>query len=550
MKTTLLLLLTSFALTAQLPIDMERIDSIFNEWSDGKSPGASVGIYSNGKLIFSKGYGKANLDYNIDNDAHSIFRIASTSKQFTAACIVLLAEEGKLSFDDKLSRYFPDFPSYADTITIRHLLNHTSGLRDYLTVSSLKGLREDDYYTDDEIEQWLSRQEQINFTPGDEMVYSNSGYWILGQIVEKASAQNMRDYADLKLFTPLGMSHTHFHNNHNEVVPNRATGYYPSLGGYDESRTTLDMIGDGGIFTSISDLAAWDNAYYDRSILSDFFWDEMTRTGKLNNGEDIDYASGLFMSEYKGLPMISHGGAFVGYRAQYMRFPDQKIGIAVLCNRGDANPTAKARAIANIILADKFVEEKEDKKAVAKSTKPTKSAPIIPFDMLAGDYQLNPGVVITVTDETDSLKVLQQWNGEVYGLERTQSNSFQVINDADVVFEFSNVEDGQSQSCTIQQGSRSFELKRKKALDMSGIDLNAYVGSYYSQELDAHYHISLDGDDLMLQIENRKASKITIDSKEVLFGNVGQLDMIFKGAAVVGFKLDAGRAKNIGFVRE
>jgi len=185
--------------------DFSSVDAIFSEWNNETTPGCGLGIIQDGKLIYGRGYGLANLEYGIPNSKESVFRIASTSKQFTAACIILLAEQGSISLEDKLSSFFPDFPSYADTITVQHLLNHTSGIRDYLQLSYLKGIGEDDYYQDSDIMSWLINQRELNFSPGEEHLYSNSGYWLLGQIVNKVSGMNMAQYAQQKIFQPLGM---------------------------------------------------------------------------------------------------------------------------------------------------------------------------------------------------------------------------------------------------------------------------------------------------------------------------------------------------------
>ena len=318
--------------------ESQSIDSIFTEWNKTDVPGCALGIIRDGKLIYAKGYGMANMEYDIPNSASSVFRIGSTSKQFTAASIVLLAEKDKLSLDDNLKSLFPDFPEYAEKITIRHLLNHTSGIRDYLQISYLKGLGDDDYYTDGDVMNWLTNQSDLNFNPGEEFLYSNSGYWLLGQIVKKVSGKNMADFAHEEIFGPLAMNNTHFHNDHTQIVKNRASGYVPSGNdGYKISMTTLDMIGDGGIFTTINDIKKWDDSYYNSNVLSKRFWDMMTQQGILNSGEVIDYASGLDIGEYKGLKTIRHGGAFVGFRAELLRFPEQRLSIAIFANRGDAS---------------------------------------------------------------------------------------------------------------------------------------------------------------------------------------------------------------------
>lgn len=336
----------------------QAIDDIFTDWDNGDVPGCSLGIIKEGKLIYAKGYGMANMEYDIPNSASSVFRIGSTSKQFTAACIVLLAEKGNLNYDESLKSIFPDFPDYAHKITIRHLMNHTSGIRDYIQLAVLKGFGEDDFYVDDDVMRWLINQSELNFKPGEEYLYSNSGFWLLGQIVNKKAGMNMADFAREVIFEPLGMDDTHFHNDHTRIVKNRASGYLPDTDGdYRISMTTLDMIGDGGIYTTINDIKKWDDAFYDLSVLDKRFWKEMTQQGILNNGNVTDYASGLMIGDYKGLKTIRHGGAFVGFRAELLRFPEERISIAILANRGDAEPWTKAEQIADLLLTDKLTEK-------------------------------------------------------------------------------------------------------------------------------------------------------------------------------------------------
>ena len=255
MKYLLILTALLFSLFSFGQADYEKaIDEIFTKWDQADSPGCSVGIFKDNEIMFSKSYGFANIEYDIPNSASRVFRIASTSKQFTAACIVLLVQQGKISLDDNLKSIFPAFPFYAEEITIKHMLNHTSGIRDYLQLSYLSGLDDDDFYEDADVMKWLVNQSDLNFAPGEDYLYSNSGYWLLGQIVNEVSGMNMAAFAKQEIFEPLGMKNTHFHNDNNRIVKNRASGYAPLGDGRHElSMTKLEMIGDGGVLTSIDD---------------------------------------------------------------------------------------------------------------------------------------------------------------------------------------------------------------------------------------------------------------------------------------------------------
>lgn len=527
------------------------IDNVFAEWNTPNTPGASLGIIKDGVLIYAKGYGLANMEYDIPNSPSSVFRIGSTSKQFTAACIVLLAEQGKLDLDNSLNQYFPNFPEYAKRITVRHLLNHTSGIRDYLMIASLKGYSDDTFYEDNDIMKWLVRQTDLNFEPGEEFLYSNSGYWLLSQIVEEVTTINMAEFAEKEIFNPLGMTNTHFHNDHTQIVKNRASGYLPNSDeSYQISMTTLGMIGDGGIFTTINDIKKWDDAYYNSEVLNKSFWGVMTEQGILNNGEKIDYASGLFISEYKGLKTISHGGAFVGFRAEIVRFPEQHLSIAVFANRGDANPTKKAYEVADILLTGQFKEiQKSDTKAEAKLA-PTKPKVEFSLEQMAGSYEIQPGVVIKMTVKNDTLSALQEWNSATYNIVKSTGNTFEISGQDGISFTFSNLQGDETQQLIINQNGSETVTKRKEESEAINVNLEDYLGTFYSEELDVTYRLSQEGEDLMMKIGSNDPIKLNVTVSDQFASELGQVTFERKDDAVSGFNLDAGRVKNLKFYKK
>jgi CubicO group peptidase (beta-lactamase class C family) len=332
-----------------------RVDSVFASYNDTGSPGCAVGVIQDGEFVFTRGYGMANLEHGVPLAPTSVFRIGSTSKQFTAASVVLLALEGKLSLEDDIRRFLPELPVYGMPVTIRHLLNHTSGIRDYLGLMFLAGKRDDDFYTEEEALRMIGRQQRLNFTPGDEFLYSNSGYFLLSQIVARASGKTLREYAAEKIFGPLGMSHTHFHDDHSEVVHDRASGYAPTDDGdYRISMTKLEMVGDGGVFTSVEDLRHWDANFYNPRIGGRPLVEELHERAVLNSGDTLGYALGLSHGVYRGLPTVRHGGAFVGFRAEMLRFPTEHFTVICLCNSSATSPPRLANRVADIYLEDRL----------------------------------------------------------------------------------------------------------------------------------------------------------------------------------------------------
>ena len=341
----------------------DKVDKLFAKWDSTVSPGAALAIIRDGEIIYKRGYGMANLEHNVPITSTSVFRIGSTSKQFSASCIAILALQGKISLDDDIRKYIPELSKHEKPITIRHLVHHTSGIRDYLTLASIAALPDDHFYTPEDSVELIARQKGLNFLPGEEHLYSNSGYFLMGEIVKRVSGKSLNDFAQEHIFKPLGMKNTHYHDDHTLVVKNRADGYSPTKGGFRINMTTLDHVGDGGVFTTVEDMFLWDQAFYTNKLGKQLM-DLIQTPGALNNGEKLNYAFGLGIDEYKGLNRVSHGGGFVGFRAQMVRFPDQKFTVVCLANLGTINPSRLCTQIADIYLADHFkkAEKKPEKK--------------------------------------------------------------------------------------------------------------------------------------------------------------------------------------------
>jgi len=339
----------------------DKVDELFKQWDKNDSPGAAVGIFKDGRIIYARGYGIANLEYNVPWTPQTPSRTGSISKQFVAMCVAILVEQGRLSFDDDIRKYIPEWPVYDGTITLRHLLYHTSGVRDYLDLVELMGKPEGSgyVYTPKELVKTLSRQKELNFKPGELYSYSNSGYFLLSEIVDRVSGLSTSAFAKKFIFDPLGMKNTHFHDDPNMIVKNRAYGYSPKKeGGFRLDIVRLKVIGDLGVFTTIEDFLKWDKNFYENKLGkgTQNLINMMLTQGRLNNGEEIPYALGLRLGNYGGLRTIGHGGSAVGYQAQYMQFPDQHFSIVILSNLRNFDPDQIARQIADLYLSDQFTE--------------------------------------------------------------------------------------------------------------------------------------------------------------------------------------------------
>jgi CubicO group peptidase (beta-lactamase class C family) len=375
----------------------QKVDQVFAAYDRKDSPGCALGILQDGQFLYQRGYGMANLEYGIPLDARSVFDIGSTSKQVVALSILLLEKDGKLSLDDPLRKHVPGLPDYGKPLTVRHALQHTSGLRDYLTLFALAGRSPDDYYTDPEVVEMLARQKRLNFEPGAEFLYSNSGYFLMSEVVKRVSGLTLRQFARQRIFEPLGMKATHFHDDHTEITPQRATGYAPrSFGGFRISMSTLDMVGDGGVYTSVEDLAKWDENFHTGRVGGADLLARMQVTGKLANGKVLDYALGLSVEERDGLRIISHGGSWAGFRAELLRLPQHHFAVICLCNLAATNPTLLARKIAAVFYV---------RAEPAPAQTPRREAPAAAAALSAG--QLNGFAGTYYSDELDARYALR-----------------------------------------------------------------------------------------------------------------------------------------------
>ncbi len=365
------------------------VDEVFADYAVPNSPGCALAIARDGKLIYAKGYGSANLEQSSPITPDSVFDIGSTSKQFSAASILLLEKQGKLSINDDVRKYIPELPDYGKKITILNLLNHTSGLRDYLTLFELSGVNVDSVTTDDEALALVVRQKALDFDPGSEWLYSNTGFFLLSVIVKRVSGQTLREFAAENIFHPLGMSHTLYRDSHTLLVPNRALAYDPvkKSSSFTLNVSYFEQTGDGAVHTTVGDLLKWDENFYSAQVGGKPFLAELQTEGVLTNGKKVGYAKGLSISHYRGLPTVRHGGSWGGYRAELLRFPEQHFSVVCLCNRSDASPEDRADRVADIYLSS-LLKPKEPKKEDTEEQprRPEISVPTGDLEKLTGLY--------------------------------------------------------------------------------------------------------------------------------------------------------------------
>jgi CubicO group peptidase (beta-lactamase class C family) len=329
------------------------IDELFAKWNQPDSPGCALAVIKEGKVIYERGYGCANLEYGTPIRPSTVFNIASASKQFTAMSVLLLVQQGKLSLEDDIRKYVSEVPDFGRVITIRHLVHHTSGLRDLEELCAMAGWRVDgDVIAREHMLDMVSHQKELNLSPGDEYLYCNMGYCLLAEIVARLSGQSFGEFAAANIFRPLGMTNTHVHDDHQRIVRNRAYSYEPE--GDNSFRNAVanrSAVGGGGIYSTVEDLARWVNNFDHGRVGGPAVLKQMHERGVLNNGRRRSlYAFGLYIDDYKGVKMVAHGGVSAGYRSDIIRFPDQKLAVVLLANTSAIDALQLSREVADIVL--------------------------------------------------------------------------------------------------------------------------------------------------------------------------------------------------------
>ena len=533
-----------------------KADEFVTELDKAGMPGCAIGAISGGKFVYKRGFGLANLDYDIPITTTTRFSVASVSKAFTAMSIALLAQQGKLSLDDDIRKYIPEMPSYGDTITLRHLLNHTSGIREFEALVFFSGLGTDNAYTEKDIMNLLVRQKNLSFKPGSKYQYSNSGYQLLGMIVARVSGKSLRQFAEENIFKPLGMKNTLYFDNRFEVVKNRASGYMIGPGDRVRVRSSLyDLVGGGGVMTTVEDLYLWDQNFYEPKVGNKETIKLLTTPGTLNNGEKINYALGLFLNNYRGLPVFKHSGNMAGYRAQIATYPDVKFTAIALCNNSALLPPTIVQKLADIYLDGQFPAAAGQKK----------TAPVLPNGTPIEEKDAARYAGIYANSENGIIFRLSIKNGKLVNTGLTKSE-MPVMLTADKHLVTTGDGNGYEMVPVFDKSGVVSEIKMlrgngaadtfiavKPPLD----PLAEYVGTYYSEEFDTDYSIVPKGNGFVLKIGSSFEAPLTAAYADVFTTAQGQINLAFTRDAkgkITGFvfnsAVDEREVKGVAFTRK
>lgn len=493
------------------------IDSIFAPYARHDAPGCAVSVMKAGKILYARGYGMADVAHGIPLTQQTPINIASTTKQFTALAILLLERDGKLRLDDDVRRYVPELPDFGKPLTIRMLLNHTSGLRELANLFYFSGWRISDEQYKSDIFTMIRRQRALNHLPGAEFSYNSSGYTFLAIVVERVSGVSFRRFVIDRIFTPLGMAHSDVQEDVDQVIPHRATGYW----GHDPvnlrtARPAYSFSGHGGVVTSVEDLARWDANFYEQRVGSLAILNQMSTPGRLADGTEFGYGMGLFIGTHRGFRMISHAGSDYGYKAHFIRFPAEQLTVAVLCNAFDIAPTPLALKVADLYLP------------VTNEPHPSPSPTLpLPGNNASGSAAAFAGLYWNeATTQGNRFfyeqgKLLLDGGGEgKFELSPLGNNSYRLMAaPRRFVFTFFTRRDGSLAVRVDVEGSPVHELSRVADTKPNAAALRALEGTYFSPELEVTWRFVLRDAALVLERHRWKPSPLS-----PVFGNTFQAE--------------------------
>lgn len=499
----------------------ETIDAVFSRWSD-RTPGCAVGVEQAGSAAVMRAYGLAELEHGAPATPTTVYEAGSVSKQFTAAAILLLAQDGLLSLEDDVRLHVPELPDYGTPITIRHLLTHTSGLRDWGSVVAIEGWpRGSRAMTNAQAVEVMARQRELNYAPGAEWLYSNSGYNLAAVIVARVSGESLAAFTRTRLFEPLGMQDTRWRDDFTAVVPGRATAYERRADGYHQAMPFEDAHGNGGLLTTVGDLLIWNRALTDGTLGAEV-------TGALHqrgraNGRETHYALGLEYGRHNGETEISHGGATGGYRAWLGRYPERGVSVALLCNTAEANAERLGRAVADLVLPPAQPTESYEAATPPPVGLFVDSRTGAPFGLRIG-----PAGLSTMQGQPLTAVGPDRYALGPNTLVFTSADSFdRVTPDGDVV-----------------------QHVRAEPAQPDAVALEALTGLYVSDEAPARIAVEVEGDRLVLRRGASPAVPLAPAQADTFVGSPGIIRFERDGAgAVTAFRLNNGRVRNLRFRR-
>ena len=538
-------------------VDLAALDAVFAEYADPDGPGCAFAVSRDGQQVMARAYGMANLEWDIPNTPETVFEPGSVSKQFAAAATILLALDGAIDLDDDIREYFPEMPDYGTPITVRMLIHHTSGLRDWGAVAGIHGWpRWSRIHSHQHALDIASRQRALNYEPGLYYSYTNTGYNLQAMLVERVTGQTFEEFSQERIFQPLGMTKTQWRDDFTEIVKERSVAY---TRGDDDAWHMLmpfeNVHGNGGLLTTVGDLLRFTRNLDTGVVGGPEFIRLMHERGTLSTGREISYAGGLFIGEYRGVREVQHSGGTAGYRGFLTRFPDHGVAVSVMCNAGPANPGRLAREVADLYLGDDAFEEAAAiaEEAAALTEAAGDEETVVDVDparvaAVAGGYRdTRTGQFMQLTADGSSLRL----GAGPGGMELLAVSENEFASPGGVSIAFEEAGDGGRPAAIMNTPvAENVRIEPVAEFAPTASDLAAYVGAYHSDEAEVTYWVEIEDGELTLR--DRYGDGGTIEPVYADAFTRGAGTFIFRRDAagrVTGASLSQGRVWDLRFAR-
>lgn len=523
----------------------KKVRSSFAKWDRPDGPGCAVAVYRDGETLFAGGFGAAHLEHGVPISTSTVFHIASIAKMFTAYAVALLARDGELTLDAALRDYLPEL-DLSVTCSVRQVIHHTSGLRDQWDLLRLAGWRHADLKTNRDILTLAARQRELNFEPGTRFQYINTGYTLLGIAVERITGRSLREFAASRIFGPLEMHDTQYHDDATRIVPRRAQAY----GRGADGKPFIDMpayetVGPTSVLSTVDDFGRWERHFLtcDPELLG-----MLTSSGSLADGRSTHYGFGLILGRYRDVPVIEHAGGDGGYRAHYLRVPDERLAVAIFANTSDIRPGLMAREVADAMLS--FPQESRDAAIPAWAGRAAGIGSPDPADLLArsGNYRDDlSGMTCRIEPRGGRLFMTADAGGE-FELVPVSADRYRFLAvDAECVW-------SDDAMRIYYGGNEQAVCRRVESFDPPRAAPRDYAGRYWSVELDVGYTIA-NGDDERLWLQRAKfrpseLRPLTADEYTSIDDGLHLRFLRDAGGAVTEMRVTAERVWNVRFTRE
>lgn len=529
----------------------DSVRSLMKAYDSNDTPGGSIMVMQNNEIIFHEWFGMANLSHAIPFGPETRHNIGSTSKQFTGFAIALLASQGKLSLDDDIRTHIPELPDFGEVVTIRHMLSHTSGYREYLNLLAMTGMDLGAPIKPGKVIEIVQRQPELQNVPGAEFNYNNTSFWLMTVVVQRVTDVPFDKWMRDHVFEPLDMKNTMVRRNPGQVVTNRSVGYGPEIDGeYLEISDIHGAMGAGGMYTTMDDLANWIRNMHAPKPEHKAAFEALLSPNSLNNGESTNYGLGIFISDYKGLTNINHGGADIAHRSMLMYFPEINAAVVTQSNLASFDGSI-TRKVVDLFFAEQLAQEAAETETSSNEEPAEFVYNSSDFEKLTGRYGLvvMPSFILTFSRDGD--RIFTQATGQpAIDIKATSDSTFTLVG-VDAALTFHRNADGTADSLTLHQNGQ--HVAKKIRWTPSSEELTAYEGQYYSDEIETFYTLALVDGELVMQNYFIADIKLSAAEKDEFSAGFPFANLEFvrdESGEITGFKASNGRARDVFFGRK